>query len=482
MQKKEKLIFLVILLLGIIVRIYKLYEIPSGIHIDEAGMFIDASMLERYGVDRWGNSFPVYLQNFGGGQSAMYAYITAILIKIFSCSYLLIRIPALIFGILVIILSYFITKELTNQKQALFVMAMASFCPYFIQSSRIGLDCNLLLGMSLISVYTYIKALKNKKNYLFIITGILFGLCFYTYAIGYIYIIIFLMISIIYLYKNKKLTKTNIVYLLIPFLITIIPIILFLLVNYGLINEFKIFNISFNKLEIFRANEISISNILENVIDINYKLFYDSIEYNALGYFGTIYYIFIPIFIYGIIKIIKNKNKNKYENLVLIMFISNIITLLFISDININKANSIYFSIIYITVYGIFNTKIKNFTKISLILLFINFSIFSTYYLFCYNHNDEAYFDNEIYKIINNNYEKFENKEIIIYSKNSEPQIYEKLGKINKINKKEEIIKNKQNYIINEDKVLIVDKKRPNDYKNYFNNKLNYEKYYMLYN
>ena len=393
MQKKGKLIFLVILLLGIIVRIYKLYEIPNGIHIDEAGMFIDASMLERYRVDRWGNSFPVYLQNFGGGQSAMYAYITAILIKIFSCSYLLIRIPSLVFGILVIILSYFITKELTN-KQALFVMAMASFCPYFIQSSRIGLDCNLLLGMSLISVYIYIKALKNKKNYLFIITGILFGLCFYTYAIGYIYITMFLMISIIYLYKNKKLTKTNILYLLFPFLIMIIPIILFLLVNYGLINEFKIFNISFNKLEIFRANEISISNILENVIDINYKLFYDSIEYNVLGYFGTIYYIFIPIFIYGMIKIVKNNNENKYENLVLIMLISNIITLLFISDININKANSIYFSIIYITVYGIFNTKIKNFTKISLILLFINFSIFSLYYLFYYNHYYRSYFNN----------------------------------------------------------------------------------------
>lgn len=190
MQKKEKITFSVILLLGIIVRIYKLYEIPNGIHIDEAGMFVDAGMLEKFGVDRNNHSFPIYLQNFGGGQSVMYAYITAILIKIFTCSYFLIRIPSLIFGILVIILSYFITKELTDKKQALFVMAMASFCPYFIQSSRIGLDCNLLLGMSLISVYTYIKALKNKKNYLFIITGILFGLFFYTYAISYIYIYI----------------------------------------------------------------------------------------------------------------------------------------------------------------------------------------------------------------------------------------------------------------------------------------------------
>lgn len=482
MQRKEKLIFLLILLLGIVVRMYKLYETPNGFNVDEAGMFVDASMLEKFGVDRRNHSFPVYLQNFGGGQSAMYAYLTAILIKIFSCSYLLIRIPSLVFGILVIILSYFITKELTNKKQALFVMAMASFCPYFIQSSRIGLDCNLLLGMSLISVYTYIKALKNKKNYLFIITGILFGLCFYTYAIGYIYITMFLMISIIYLYKNKKLTKTNILYLLFPFLITIIPIILFLLVNYGLINEFKIFNVSFIKLEIFRSNEVSGFNILENIIEIVYTLFYDFIEYNSLKYFGTIYYIFIPIFIYGLLKLIKNKSKNEYENLILIMFISSIIPLLIIEFPNVNKANSIYFSIIYIIGYGIFQIKNKNNIKIAYILLLINFSIFSIYYLFCYKHSNDICFDNEIYKIINENYEKIHSRKIHIYSNNSEPQIYEQLGKVKKANTKDEIINIKKEDIITRDSIIITDKESYKDYKNLFKNKIQYNNYYLLYN
>ena len=248
MQKKQKIIFILILTIGILVRTYRLYDIPYGINVDEAGMFVDANMLARFGVDRYNNELPVYLQNFGGGQSVMYAYLTALLIKLFSPSYLLIRAVSVIFGILVILFSYLISKEFINKKQALFVMAMVSFCPYFIQASRIGLDCNLFLGMSMIALYSIIKSIKINKSILYIISGILFGLCFYTYAISYMVIPIFLVISLIFLYKNKYISKKNIFIFLISFFIIILPIILFLLVNYGIIKEFKFFVFFINKL------------------------------------------------------------------------------------------------------------------------------------------------------------------------------------------------------------------------------------------
>lgn len=70
-------------LLAVIVRMYKISDIPYGIHIDEAGMCYDAWSLQKYHVDRWLNSFPVYLINFGDGQSSLYAYLCAIMIKVF---------------------------------------------------------------------------------------------------------------------------------------------------------------------------------------------------------------------------------------------------------------------------------------------------------------------------------------------------------------------------------------------------------------
>ena len=57
--------FLFCFILAVIVRTYKISDIPFGIHLDEAGMCYDAWSLQKYHVDRWLNSFPVYLINFG---------------------------------------------------------------------------------------------------------------------------------------------------------------------------------------------------------------------------------------------------------------------------------------------------------------------------------------------------------------------------------------------------------------------------------
>ena len=75
--KKIWLVFLVIIFISVI---YKFGEFPKWIHVDEAGMAYDAYCIANYGVDRYLNSYPVYLQNFGGGQSALACYITVFFI------------------------------------------------------------------------------------------------------------------------------------------------------------------------------------------------------------------------------------------------------------------------------------------------------------------------------------------------------------------------------------------------------------------
>lgn len=76
-------ILLVILVLGILVRLMGIGEVPKGIHIDEAGMAYDAYSISEYGTDRYGNQFPLYLENFGQGQSVMCMYLISPFIKLF---------------------------------------------------------------------------------------------------------------------------------------------------------------------------------------------------------------------------------------------------------------------------------------------------------------------------------------------------------------------------------------------------------------
>ena len=66
----------------------------------------DAYCIANYGTDRYGNSNPVYMINYGGGQSALYTYLAAILIKVFGYSLTVIRIPALVFSIIYLIFAF----------------------------------------------------------------------------------------------------------------------------------------------------------------------------------------------------------------------------------------------------------------------------------------------------------------------------------------------------------------------------------------
>lgn len=447
MSKKEKIIFLIILSLGIFIRVYKLYDNPSGIHVDEAGMFVDANMISNYGTDRYGNEYPIYFTNFGGGQSIMYGYITAFLIKIFGCKYSLIRLPQVIFGSIFLIYVFKIGKQFMSTKKSLTLMALAAFCPYFVQASRIGLDCNLLLPFTTIALYYLIIATKKEKNYLFLISGIIYGISLYTYAISYVIIPTFLLVTIIYLLINKKINIKQILYLLIPIIILSIPLVLFILVNYGMINELKFLMFNIKKIPEFRESEIGFKYIINNILMIVNLLSHDYLKYNSIKYFGTIYYISVPVLIYGLIKFSKKIKKYDLENIIFINFITTYIVLLFISDININKANSIYFSVIYIIIYGTNQIKNKKIIYGFIILFIISTISFNLYY---YNTDtSNEMFDKTIYKTINNNYELIKNKDIIIETNIIEKEIFEQLGKI-KYLKNEEKIKKGKVYIIEE--------------------------------
>ena len=80
---KYTIILILIMLIGIITRIIGLGKIPIGINVDEAGTMYDAYTIANYGTDRFGNTYPVYMINYGGGQSALYTYLASIFIKLF---------------------------------------------------------------------------------------------------------------------------------------------------------------------------------------------------------------------------------------------------------------------------------------------------------------------------------------------------------------------------------------------------------------
>lgn len=87
----------------ILLRVYKLAQLPDILHIDEAGLGYNAWCLAHYGTDRYLNVHPFYAQNFEGGQSPLYTYMLVLLIKTIGCgnvSLWLTRLPAVLASLL----------------------------------------------------------------------------------------------------------------------------------------------------------------------------------------------------------------------------------------------------------------------------------------------------------------------------------------------------------------------------------------------
>lgn len=166
-EKHYKIILIIFAILIFVSRIYKFGDVPKSIGVDEAGSSYDAYCIANYGVDRYLNSFPIYFINFGGGQSALYTYLNALLIKVLHIDNIIIsRMPALIFFTLAIFISYKLVDKMQNKKTALLLAFAMILSPWQIIQSRHGLDCNLLRSI----IYTRHIPIRNSKEKLSVYT------------------------------------------------------------------------------------------------------------------------------------------------------------------------------------------------------------------------------------------------------------------------------------------------------------------------
>lgn len=441
-NKYWRFFFFGILGLGIFLRLYDITNVPYGINVDEAGMAYDAWSLANFGVDRYLKPYPVYLINFGGGQSAMYAYLAMINFKIFGFSIFTMRLPAAFMGITAIVCSYFMVRKYTTKGFSLLFMFIITIIPWHIMQSRFGLDCDLLASFFIISVFLLTRA-HNFGTY--IITGIFFGFTLYTYALAYIIVPIFLFLSLIYLIYLRKIKITQLICLGVPLFFIALPLILMILVNNKTIPEITGMPFTITVIPGYRKNEIKLENIRANLTNLSlFKMLLtnDFLVYNTLPEFGTLYYMTIPFFILGLgiafkrmIVSVKEK-KVSLEAIILFAFTSATMCSLLIIGPNINKSNAIFIPIVFLAVLGI--SYISNKDRKALVVIIamysINFINFSKFYFEDYPkvYVNQPYFDHELINLVqhleaNNEYK---DKQIYIETYAEQPYIYALLAQL----------------------------------------------------
>lgn len=360
-MRKHKCL-MVIIIAAVVVHCYAITRLPYGLHVDEIGMAYDAWCLANYGVDRWLQSWPVYLNNYGLGQSALYAYLCVPLMKLFGANVVTIRMPAIVFSLMTLIFGLKIVSKLWKDERALVTFSILYLIsPYFLMAGRFGLDCNLMLGMSTAFFYFFMKAIDSQRYCDFVIAGIVCGLILYTYALSYLLVPLFLLAALIYLLGFRKINFRQIIVLGIPIFLLALPLMLVQYVNITGQEAMHIGLFTITRLDSYRGGEFYWPRWFNFVRALKSIFLDDGLEYNTLAQYGTMYKISIPFCILGfaitLYRVVRDAWRKQWnpEVLFIVWCGAELLlgSMLMGNGPNANKLNGIFFVLLYFVMIGL---------------------------------------------------------------------------------------------------------------------------------
>jgi len=227
MNKFQKLILIVVVIVAFILRIYLLNRVPAGLHADEASQGFNAFSLIKTGKDMYGKSFPILFRASGSYQPPIYTYLTIIPTIIFGNSIFTVKTVSALSGVGLVLLTYLlISRLLPNSKKeavtlGLITAGIVAISPWAIHFSRLAVEANLGVLIFVAGVYWLASSLK--KISLFPLACLVLGISTHAYYSERV-ITVLLLAFVVIIYRDVflKAKKTAILGLGI-FTLTLLP-------------------------------------------------------------------------------------------------------------------------------------------------------------------------------------------------------------------------------------------------------------------
>lgn len=392
-NKKQLIIFLIIIIIAIFVRIYKFPNALKEVNSDEMMLAVNAKSIADTGKDINGISYPVYLLGFGG-QSVLLLYLIVFCIKIFGYSLFAIRLPLLIISIVSLVVFYDLIRRIgKNNTIALIGLGLLAISPWHILQGMWALDCNILPHILLIAVYLLYIGIFKKTRWTLYLSMVFFALTLYSYGIAIYFTPILLLALAIYLRRKKKISMPDLIICIVIFSILAMPIILMFAINILKTNQsIYLGNITIPYYEnLSRTDDMlffSPNILVQLFINIGFTVLmilgeFDGCVWNSSLIFGTAYHITLVLVIVAIIIKIKNKAShihfglsdvfssttdsiqettnrdiNLQDNfprfLILSWLCTSIFTGIVINQTNINRLNTIWYPLIMLATFALY--------------------------------------------------------------------------------------------------------------------------------
>lgn len=215
MKKRDLSIFLFILCIAIFFRFFRLSTVPPSASLDEVTIGYNAYSILHTGSDEYGYKFSLLLRAYDDWRPGLYVYFVIPFTQLFGVDVLSVRLPSAIFSILIVVGTYFLTKELTKNKEITvfhravsleffpyLTMLLLAISPWHIYISRLGHEVNLGLFCfvyALLFFFRYVYS-QSRRNALFLSSGF-FAFSLYGYQSQKI-IVPFLLIALCLIFRQ----------------------------------------------------------------------------------------------------------------------------------------------------------------------------------------------------------------------------------------------------------------------------------------
>lgn len=441
-----KVLLILTCLFFLLTRLYKIDSIPPSLYWDEVSFAYNAYAISQIGKDEWGEFLPIHFRAFGEFKLPVFIYTTAAFIKIFGLNEFSIRLPAVLFSLITIIVTYLLSKELFKDIQiallSSFFLAVSSWLFIF---SRISHEVTAGLMFFMLGIYLMILAFK--KKYLVILATFSFILSVYSYnsfrmLVPLTFILLILMLYFHFKFKYKLFASISVVI----FLVSLTPIVRLLIYDagFGRVQSFALLptiqqvydlegkphlQLIFDRSKSTNSKE-NFSNIVKNYFMHFSPEFLllkgdSNVRHHPQG-FGQLYMLDPLLILMGIF-IITKKGKLLYYLLVILMLLGPIPAMLFKEAPHASRSLAIVpFACILMAIGA--SALINRFRGISILILLIYLLFFAFFYRNYVTHyskessQDWQYGYKRLFTDYKDEFEKFD--KIIVSDDYAQPYIF----------------------------------------------------------
>jgi 4-amino-4-deoxy-L-arabinose transferase-like glycosyltransferase len=219
--RKENFILLIIFLIALFLRLYKLGELPYSLHGDEImNGYVGRFILEN-GYDLYGNRWPlIYFDRFGDYPNVIPMYISGLSTYIFGVNEFAVRFPVAIMGALTIFPVYYLALKIFDKKEvSQFAAFLLAILPWHLVLSRATAEGILALGCFCFALLWLVKSIEEGNKKLFCLASLAFLLTYFLYPAFRLLTPLSLMLIALLLVVNKKKRHISVVFLAVFFLI-----------------------------------------------------------------------------------------------------------------------------------------------------------------------------------------------------------------------------------------------------------------------